>query len=424
MPLQKTLLFLLPVAIFSVVGIVVLRVTAQADTTPPTISAIVVDTITGNSAILHWITDEPTGTTPKIELSPGVYTAKSNSEFGTSHTYTFTELTPATTYHYRIYAQDSAGNATESADYIFATANATSSSSVSSSSVSSDRIFFVCLVMRYGGNAPFWSGSNLPQSPLGAEYAYTPAYQDLTLEAGRSYCAGLYEGLMQTYCSYGNNASLGDVEWGIGFYDANRRIYLGGGPGNGLALIHRCPSSSVSSVPALPPSSSQLSPRSASASTLSVSSLSITTVPADPVIPPSGSPNVPIPFLPLSSPVAFPARSGATLPPQMPTPVTHPVPSPKPTVQTGSSTVQKRVSTAKVQALKKQQQALRRELRTLERSLLRRKNVTALSQVTDLRDALYDLDLHDPSAAETLRSLQGEIAELRLMVAKKAKRRG
>ncbi|MBI1934370.1 hypothetical protein HYS30_01760, partial [Candidatus Peregrinibacteria bacterium] len=66
MTLQKTPL-LLSVAILSVAGIVVLRVTAQADTAPPVISGIFVDTITENSAILHWVTDEPAGTTPKID---------------------------------------------------------------------------------------------------------------------------------------------------------------------------------------------------------------------------------------------------------------------------------------------------------------------------------------------------------------------
>lgn len=83
--------------------------------------------------------------------------------------------------------------------------------------------------------------------------------------------------------------------------------------------------------------------------------------------------------------------------------------------------MQKKMSKAKVQALKKQQQALRKELRTLERSLVRRKNVAATNQIADLRDELADLDLRDPYAAETLRNLQEEIADLRSAVIKKVK---
>lgn len=84
--------------------------------------------------------------------------------------------------------------------------------------------------------------------------------------------------------------------------------------------------------------------------------------------------------------------------------------------------MQKKASKSRLQALKKQQKALRRELRSLERSLLRKKNVAALSQIADLRDELFDLDLRDPSAADTLRSLQEEIAELRSAVTVKKKK--
>lgn len=130
-----------------------------------------------------------------------------------------------------------------------------------------------------------------------------------------------------------------------------------------------------------------------------------------------------VPSITPSFPTALPARSGATLPQKVPIPTIHPAPSPAlPKVQTGSTTVSKKASKARVQALKKQQQALRKELRTLERSLLRKKNVAALSQIADLRDELADLDLRDPSAAENLRSIQEEIADLRQVVSKKTKR--
>lgn len=182
-------------------------------------------------------------------------------------------------------------------------------------------------------------------------------------------------------------------------------------------------------------SRSSLSARSVSASTLSVSSLSTgsVVVPQGPVTTPSISPGIKtpsvaapsVPSVTPSFPIALPARSGATLPQQVPTPTNHPAPSPMPPrVQTGSSVTQKKVNKAKVQALKKQQQALRKALRTLERSLLRKRNVAALSQIADLRDELADLDLRDPSVAENLRSIQAEIADLRSAVMKKVKRGG
>lgn len=128
---------------------------------------------------------------------------------------------------------------------------------------------------------------------------------------------------------------------------------------------------------------------------------------------------VPVP----SSPVAPSTLVTPTPSPSTAVPIPHPAPSPnQPRVQTGSSATQKKVSKARVQAFKKQQQALRRELRSIERSLLRKKNVAALSQIADLRDELADLDLRDPSAADTLRSLQEEIADLRNAVTTKVKR--
>ncbi|MBI1934371.1 hypothetical protein HY464_00560 [Candidatus Peregrinibacteria bacterium] len=181
-------------------------------------------------------------------------------------------------------------------------------------------------------------------------------------------------------------------------------------------------SSSSSVVSALPSSSSSLLSPPASASTLSVSSLptSTTTIPAGQIIIPV-SPSVSAPPVTTSSPLSTTTPAVISLPPVVP-PVSHLAPPQNPPrTQTESTTVQKKVSKAKVQVLKKQQQALRKILRTLERSLVRKKNVAATNQIADLRDELADLDLRDPSAAETLRSLQEEIAELRLVVTKKAK---
>lgn len=174
----------------------------------------------------------------------------------------------------------------------------------------------------------------------------------------------------------------------------------------------------------VPVSSSSLSPRSASASTLPVSSLSTSpTVSSEgQTIAPSGSPSTSTPSV--TAPLVSPVPASPIIPSAVP-PAVHPAPpSNLPRVQTGSSVMQKKVSKAKIQALKKQQQALRKALRSLERSLLRKKNVAALSQIADLRDELADLDLRDPSVVETLRSLREEINDLRSAVIKKVKRGG
>lgn len=179
-------------------------------------------------------------------------------------------------------------------------------------------------------------------------------------------------------------------------------------------------SSSVSSLFLFSSSSAALSPRSASASTLSVSSLSTSAVPVlvpvGPAVSPPGLSNVPADFSP---PLLMPSVTTPGVSPAM-----HPAPSPTLPKAPTKSPVQKTLSKSRVKVIKKQQQALRRELRSLERSLLRKKNHVALSQIADLRDELADLDLRDPSAVENLQSLQKEIADLRSAVAKKAKRGG
>lgn len=148
------------------------------------------------------------------------------------------------------------------------------------------------------------------------------------------------------------------------------------------------------------------------------------------------STSLPLPSGDAAPPASFPSTNDGvggriSVVPSQSTPSVLPVvpsipptmrPTPSSIFQTGSSVVlQKTVSKTRVQASRKQQQALRKELRTLERSLLRKRNHVALSQIADLRDELADLDLHDPSAAEILKSLQEEIAELRSAVSKKRK---
>jgi chitodextrinase len=81
------------------------------DTTAPTISNIVVSNITETSAVVSWLTDEPSNT----QLSYGLNTNYELSEptdnsYVTSHTVSIDGLNPATTYHVKLKSADSAGN--------------------------------------------------------------------------------------------------------------------------------------------------------------------------------------------------------------------------------------------------------------------------------------------------------------------------
>lgn len=229
------------------------------------------------------------------------------------------------------------------------------------------------------------------------------------------------------FSTYIDHCSWDVTQLNEGYCDASGRLQ---------AIGIKCPNGCKDGVCVASPSSSSVSSRSISSSFFSFSSLfssssastsalpisSIPTsavpvpvlVPVGPVISPPGLSTVPADFSP-----SLPIQSVTTpgIPPAM-----HPALSPTlPKVPT-ESPVQKPLSKDRVKVLKTRQQSLRRELRSLERSLLRKKNVAALSQIADLRDELSDLDLRDPSAAETLQSLQKEIADLRNAVTKKGKR--
>ena len=96
------------------------------DTTPPVISDISAVPIE-NSVTIHWTTDEPADTQVNYGLtnqygidSPLIDTTTKV----TSHQVTLLELTPATTYHYRVNSKDAGGNPAISSDQTFRTLDA------------------------------------------------------------------------------------------------------------------------------------------------------------------------------------------------------------------------------------------------------------------------------------------------------------
>ncbi len=91
-----------------------------ADVTPPVISAISTDDLTGNSVNINWTTNEQSTskiyystTTPFVNSSAS---SVSDSTLRTSHTLTLSGLTSGTIYYYVIESRDSSGNITYSTE--------------------------------------------------------------------------------------------------------------------------------------------------------------------------------------------------------------------------------------------------------------------------------------------------------------------
>ncbi len=93
------------------------------DATPPVISNIQVTNISDESATITWQTDEPAQR--QIEFGAdenyGSWTAL-ETDLTTQHSVILTGLSPATTYHFRVWNWDSANNGASSADQTFTTA--------------------------------------------------------------------------------------------------------------------------------------------------------------------------------------------------------------------------------------------------------------------------------------------------------------
>ena len=92
------------------------------DTTPPTVFFVTTANVTTTSATVLWSTDEPADT----QVEYGLTTAYGNTTplstvFVTAHNVALSDLTPNTTYHYRVLSKDAAGNAAVSDDFTFTT---------------------------------------------------------------------------------------------------------------------------------------------------------------------------------------------------------------------------------------------------------------------------------------------------------------
>lgn len=102
-----------------------------SDTTLPTITRTV--TVGPTSATIDWTTNEPARGQVNYGLTSS-YTASTTFEASatTTHSVTLTGLTPSTTYHYEVTAQDVAGNANTTGDLAFTTSAAVAAPVISS----------------------------------------------------------------------------------------------------------------------------------------------------------------------------------------------------------------------------------------------------------------------------------------------------
>jgi hypothetical protein len=94
----------------------------RLDSTPLVITAVASNNVTSNSAVISWVTNEPSDS--RVEYGKtttyGSFTALETALI-TSHSQTLIGLAPGTLYHYRVQSKDAAGNPAVSSDSNFTT---------------------------------------------------------------------------------------------------------------------------------------------------------------------------------------------------------------------------------------------------------------------------------------------------------------
>jgi hypothetical protein len=95
---------------------------ALPDTAPPVIPGAVAANITDRTATITWYTSEASTTEVEYGTTPAYGSSSAmDSTMVTLHSVTLSGLAPSTTYHYRVWSADAAGNPAVSGDYTFTT---------------------------------------------------------------------------------------------------------------------------------------------------------------------------------------------------------------------------------------------------------------------------------------------------------------
>lgn len=93
-----------------------------SDVTPPVISGVQATDIAATVAVIQWTTDEDSDSVVEYGTSPGSYTnSESDLALVTGHSIVLSNLTPSTTYYYRVKSTDASNNTATSSEYNFTT---------------------------------------------------------------------------------------------------------------------------------------------------------------------------------------------------------------------------------------------------------------------------------------------------------------
>lgn len=94
----------------------------SGDTVAPTITNVQAINITTSTATITWDTNENSDSIVEYGLTIGYGSGTvSNASYVINHSLGLSQLTPATTYHFRVFSRDGAGNQAVSGDYTFTT---------------------------------------------------------------------------------------------------------------------------------------------------------------------------------------------------------------------------------------------------------------------------------------------------------------
>ncbi len=89
------------------------------DSSPPVITGVGTSNLTDTSVIIKWTTDENANSAVDYGLTAAYGSTVSNTTLALQHAVSLANLTPNTTYHYRVRSRNATGLQTNSADYTF-----------------------------------------------------------------------------------------------------------------------------------------------------------------------------------------------------------------------------------------------------------------------------------------------------------------
>lgn len=126
---------------------------APPDNTPPTLSGITASSLTSNSAVITWNTDEPSTTRVEYGLTTAYGSLSAlDATLAINHTRTLSGLNPSTTYHFRVISKDAADNTAASGDRTFTTSAAPDTTAPLLSAIAAETVTATSAVISWTTN--------------------------------------------------------------------------------------------------------------------------------------------------------------------------------------------------------------------------------------------------------------------------------